>query len=100
MHRLRPSSCIRGKKHWRPFSLPVLLLLGLVGLMLLASPGWSVGEAKPPAGETSPQAEKAKAQEPDPLQVLKKMCDYLKGVQQFSCQAEITEDVQIGRAHV
>jgi len=42
---------------------------------------------------TTPQAEKAKAPEPDPLQVLKKMCDYLKGLQQFSCQSEITEDV-------
>jgi len=93
MHRLRTSSCIRGKKHWRPFSLPVLLLLALVGLMFLGSQGWSAGEAKPPAEKASPQADKTKAPEPDPLQVLKKMCDYLKGLQQFSCQAEITEDV-------
>ncbi len=63
-------------------------------LLLLASPGWSADKAKTPAAS---DAKTAKPQtpgiEPQAAEILKKMCDYLKGLQQFSCQAEITEDL-------
>ena len=72
----------------QPKTLSWLLIAALIltGLPALAQ---TAKEAPAPL----PQAEKAKIQKPDALQVLKKMCDYLKGLQQFSCQAEITEDV-------
>ena len=70
----------------------------MLGLLLATSPLLAQQpQASPPQAEkaatAAPQAEKAKTPEPDPRQVLKKMCDYLKGLQQFSCQVEITEDV-------
>jgi hypothetical protein len=68
----------------------------LVAGIILASHPLLAQEVKQPQTEKvapSTQAEMAKAPEPDPLQILKKMCDYLKGLQQFSVQAEITEDV-------
>jgi hypothetical protein len=70
-----------------------LLMAALIiaGPPALAQTGKEAQALPAQAGKASPQAEKAK--EPAPLQVLKKMCDYLKGLQQFSCQAEITEDV-------
>jgi hypothetical protein len=48
------------------------------------APAWS---ADKPAQAKTPQIE------PKALEILKQMCDYLKGLQQFSCQTEITEDV-------
>jgi hypothetical protein len=71
-----------------------LLILGLLFATspLLAQQPQAPLQAEKPA-TSAPQAEKAKAPEPDPKQVLKKMCDYLKDLQQFSCQVEITEDV-------
>ncbi len=55
----------------------------ILSLCLLA-PAWSA--------DKSAQAKNPKI-EPKALEILKQMCDYLKGLQQFSCQAEITEDV-------
>jgi hypothetical protein len=65
---------------WIPLgvALAVVLSLGLTAPALSA--------AKP----AKPQTPKI---EPKAAEVLKQMCDYLKGLQQFSCQAEITEDV-------
>ena len=51
---------------------------------LMISPAWSVEQ---------PKKAKAPNIEPRAAQVLKHMTDYLKGLQQFSVQAEITEDV-------
>jgi len=51
---------------------------------LMISPGWS---AEPPKKSKAPDIE------PKAVEVLKQMCDYLKNLQQFSVQAEITEDV-------
>ena len=51
---------------------------------LVISPAWSVEPSKQP---------KAPNIEPQAAQVLKQMTDYLKGLQQFSLQTEITEDV-------
>lgn len=65
----------------------------LAGPAALAQTGKEAQAPPPQAGKASPPAEKAQAQEPNPKQVLKKMCDYLKGLKQFSCQAEITEDI-------
>ena len=56
----------------------------LVLSFCLLAPAWS---ADKPAQAKTPQIE------PKALEILKQMCDYLKGLQQFSCQAEITEDV-------
>jgi hypothetical protein len=50
----------------------------------LLAPAWS---ADKPAPAKPPKIE------PKASEILKQMCDYLKGLQQFSCQAEITEDV-------
>lgn len=79
----------------QPKTLSWLLIAALIltGLPALAQTAKEAPAPLPQAGKASPPAEKAKMQEPDPLQVLKKMCDYLRGLQQFSCQAEITEDV-------
>ena len=51
---------------------------------LLIAPAWSMEK---PKEATAPNIE------PQAAQVLKQMTDYLKGLQQFSVQAEITEDV-------
>ena len=40
----------------------------------------------------APQAEKATAPEPDPQQILQKMCDFLKSQPQFSYKAEVADD--------
>ena len=51
---------------------------------LMISPVWS---AEAPKKATAPDIE------PKAMEALKQMCDYLKNLQQFSVQAEITEDV-------
>ena len=51
---------------------------------LMISPVWSA---------EAPKKAKAPDIEPKAGEVLKQMCDYLKNLQQFSVQAEITEDV-------
>ena len=51
---------------------------------LVIAPAWSMEK---PKASTAPKIE------PQAAQVLKQMTDYLKGLQQFSVQAEITEDV-------
>jgi hypothetical protein len=55
----------------------------LILSLCLLTPAWS---ANKPA-QANPKIE------PKASETLKQMCDYLKGLQQFSCQAEITEDV-------
>jgi hypothetical protein len=56
----------------------------LVFCQLMLSPVWS---AEPPKKAKTPDIE------PKVEEVLQQMCDYLKNLQQFSVQAEITEDV-------
>lgn len=56
----------------------------LVLSFCILAPAWSA-EAPKPA--------KAPDIEPKATEILKQMCDYLKNLQQFSVQAEITEDV-------
>jgi len=51
---------------------------------LMISPVWSA---------EAPKKAKAPDIEPKAVEVLQQMCDYLKNLQQFSVQAEITEDV-------
>jgi hypothetical protein len=51
---------------------------------LMLSPVWSA---------EAPKKAKAPDIEPKAGEVLKQMCDYLKNLQQFSVQAEVTEDV-------
>ena len=51
---------------------------------LMISPVWSA---------EAPKKAKAPDIEPKAGEVLQQMCDYLKNLQQFSVQAEITEDV-------
>jgi hypothetical protein len=56
----------------------------LVLSFCILAPAWSADKlAKAKTPDIEPKAE----------QVLKQMCDYLKNLQQFSVQAEITEDV-------
>ena len=44
------------------------------------------------AAVPAPQAEKAAAPEPDPRQILQKMCDFLKSQPQFTYKAEVADD--------
>ena len=62
--------------------LPVMFLWALV--LLAGASAWSVEK---------PKESKAPKIEPQAAQALKQMTDYLKGLQQFSVEAEITEDV-------
>jgi hypothetical protein len=62
------------------FPLGVMLALSFC----IMAPAWS---AEPPKEAKAPDIE------PKAVEVLKQMCDYLKNLQQFSVQAEITEDV-------
>jgi hypothetical protein len=71
------------------------ILVGLVCLAFLALTGSALSQqqqqkqqAPPPAS----QAEKATAPEPDPRQILQKMCDFLKSQQQFTYKAEVADD--------
>jgi len=70
----------------------------LIAALILAGPPALAQTAKesqaptPQAGKESHQVERAKAPEPDPLQVLQKMCDFLKSQQQFTYKAEVTDD--------
>ena len=71
----------------------------MVGMLLASSPLLAQVAQQPKA--TPPQAEKsaapasqatAETPEPDPLQVLQKMCDFLKSQQQFTYKAEVADD--------
>ena len=71
------------------------ILVGLVCLAFWALTGSALSqqqqqkqEAPPPAS----QGEKATAPEPDPRQILQKMCDFLKSQQQFTYKAEVADD--------
>ena len=69
-----------------------LILMAHLALAQMAQPS----KASPPQAEkaatAAPQAEQATAPEPDPLQVLQKMCDFLKSQQQFTYKAEVADD--------
>jgi hypothetical protein len=56
---------------------------------LVISPAWSMEK---------PKESKAPKIEPQAAQVLKQMTDYPKGLQQFSVQAEIAEDILTSQA--
>ena len=60
-----------------------------IGMLLLF---WQL-MAAPVLGAEPPKKTKAPDLEPKAVEVLKQMCDYLKNLQQFSVQAEVTEDV-------
>jgi hypothetical protein len=71
----------------------------MVGMFLASSPLLAQVAQQPKA--TPPRAEKSAAPasqatavtpEPDPLQVLQKMCDFLKAQQQFTYKAEVGDD--------
>ena len=72
----------------------------MVGMLLASFPSLAQmaqqQKAPPPQGEkasaVTPQTEKAAAPEPDPRQILQKMCDFLKSQQQFTYKAEVTDD--------
>jgi hypothetical protein len=61
-------------------------LIGIIlfSCQLMISPVW---------GAAAPKKAKAPDIEPKAAEILQQMCDYLKNLQQFSLQAEITEDV-------
>ena len=72
----------------------------IVGLPLASCPALAQTvqpqQAPPPAAEkaapAAAQAEKTTAPEPDPRQILQKMCDFLKSQPQFTFKAEIADD--------
>lgn len=70
-----------------------------LAIMLWAAPG--LAQTAPPPKTTpppekaavpAPQAQNPAAPEPDPRQVLQKMCDFLKAQQQFTYKAEVDDD--------
>lgn len=72
----------------------------VLAIMLGGAPGLAQTvqqpKAVPPQAEKAavpaPQAEKAPTPAPEPLQVLHKMCDFLKSQQQFTYKAEVVND--------
>ena len=72
--------------------------LAILGLIMLGAPVWAQEKEKTPA----PPAEAAKtpatpvapatAEKPDPQEVLRRMCDYLKSLKEFSFKGEVTDD--------
>jgi len=71
------------------------ILAGLVCLAFLALTGSALSQQqqqKQQAPPPAPQAEKATAPEPDPLQIVQKLCDFLKSQQQFTYKAEVADD--------
>ena len=71
------------------------ILVGLVCLAFWALTGSALSQQpqqKPEAPPPASQGEKATAPEPDPLQILHKMCDFLKSQQQFTYKAEVADD--------
>jgi hypothetical protein len=71
------------------------LLIGaliLTGTSALAQTAKEAQAPPPQAEKAAPQAEKAAVAEPDPIQVLQKMCDFLKSQQQFTYKAEVADD--------
>lgn len=63
----------------------------LMAGMILASQPSGAQTAKEPQAPV-PQAEKTTSPEPDPRQILQKMCDFLKSQQQFTYKAEVADD--------
>jgi hypothetical protein len=73
------------------------ILAGLVCLAFWALTGSALSqqqEQKQQAPPPAPQAEKAPAPAPapDPLEIVQKMCDFLKSQQQFTYKAEVAAD--------
>jgi hypothetical protein len=68
-----------------------IMLWGAPGLAQTAPPP---RPATPPAKAAvpAPQAQNPTAPEPDPRQVLQKMCDFLKNQKQFTYKAEVDDD--------
>jgi hypothetical protein len=70
----------------------------VVGLILASCPALAQTvqpqKAPPPAEKTAPaaQAEKTATPEPQPRQILQKMCDFLKSQPQFAYKAEVADD--------
>jgi hypothetical protein len=69
--------------------------LGLLAVILLAAPVAGFGQAKAPApapkaAAPAPAATKLKI--PDPKEILRQTCEFLKKQQQFSFKAEVTND--------
>jgi len=73
-------------------------VLAILGLTLLSAPAWGQEKGKAPAppakaGKVSaPQAESATAEDVDPKEVVRRMCDYLKSLKEFSFKGEVTDD--------
>jgi hypothetical protein len=63
--------------------------LVMVGLLLAGGPSLAQTAQTP---QPLPPAAQATAPEPDPRQVLQKMCDFLKSQPQFTVKAEVTDD--------
>ncbi|MBM4287230.1 MAG: DUF2092 domain-containing protein [Deltaproteobacteria bacterium] len=76
----------------------VVYSLAILGIVLLGAPSWGqekgkVSEPTAPAAKIeAPQAEPAKVPENEPKQVLRRMCDYLKSLEEFSFKGEVTDD--------
>ncbi len=75
-----------------------MCVLAILGLALLSAPAWGQekGKAQAPAVKAgkapASQVEPAKAKDIDPKEVVRRMCDYLKSLKEFSFKGEVTDD--------
>jgi hypothetical protein len=76
----------------KTFSWLLIAALILTGPLALAQTAKEAQAPPPQVEKGSPEAGKAPAAVPDPIQVLKKMCDFLKSQQQFTYKAEVADD--------
>jgi len=73
-------------------------VLAILGLTLLSAPAWGQEKGKAPAPPAkagkapASQVEPAKAKDIDPKEVVRRMCDYLKSLKEFSFKGEVTDD--------
>lgn len=75
--------------------LKIFAWLLTVGLLLAPASMLAQEVKQPPAAKATaaaPQSEKAKPSEPDPMQLLQKMCDFLKSQQEFTYKAGVADD--------
>jgi hypothetical protein len=78
--------------------LRIFCCLAVLGLVLLGTASFGQEKEKtsaPPAAVVktpAPPVARATAEKPDPKQVLRQMCDYLKSLKEFSFKGEVTDD--------
>jgi hypothetical protein len=75
-----------------------MCIVAILGLALLSAPAWGQEKEKAPAPPVkpaktqAPQIEAATTKNFNPKDVVRRMCDYLKSLKEFSFKGEVTDD--------